>query len=432
MNKILVVCSTDRDKRELTKRLPSIDVMPVFHEYDAAYFDKLLYKAADPEVAFEIKDFIDRAVRELEGQNISGCISAVDHPGAALSAILAHRLGLPGPDPAVIIRCQHKFYAREDQQRLIPEATPAYEAVPADMIGKDPIPRVPPFFMKPVKGRFSAFATQIDSPEAWYELAGKQNLPPAGFLNVFDQLVDLYDLEAIDSSHVIVETVLKGDQVTLDGFVRDGRVTILGITDSHMYPGTMSFARFQYPSMLPSSIQAQMANIASRYVQGIGLNNTMFNIEFMYDPQHQRIAVIELNPRFASGFADLYEKVDGSNLYDIAMAIALGKQPRVVKGRGRHQVAASFVERIFEDKLVRKVPTQQDLDRVRAHFPDSRVEIDAKPNGKLSDAMQDMSSFRVGLVHLGAQNEADLMNLHSRVKKMLPFEFEDVPQPPSS
>ena len=429
MNKILVVCATDRDKRELTKRLPSIDVFPVFHEFDAAFFDKILYSDDAREEDFDLDVFLKEKLAELREQNIAGCISAVDHPGSALSAIFAKELGLTGPDPAVVIRCQHKYYAREDQQRLVPEATPAFEAVPVHQIGRDPMPRVTPFFMKPVKGRFSAFARKIETPKDWYALKDQQNLPPDGFIEVFDQLMGRYDLEAMNARHVVVESMLTGEQVTLDGFVRDGRVTILGITDSHMYPGTISFARFQYPSALPTSVQAQMGNIASRYVQGIGLNNTMFNIEFMYDPEQQRIAIIELNPRLASGFADLYEKVDGSNLYDIAMALALGKQPRVTKGRGRHQVAASFVERIFEDKFVKRVPSQEDLDRVRAHFPDSRIEIDAKANGRLSDAMQDVSSFRVGLIHLGGRDQAELIANHSRVKAMLPFEFEDVAQP---
>jgi hypothetical protein len=429
MNKVLMLCATGRDRREVTKRLPSIDVMPHFHHADADFFNQLKYSKTADKAAFDFDAFIETTVKELKSEKIAGCFSATAHPGATLSAIVARALGLVGPDPEVVARCQHKYYARVDQQRLIPEATPAFEVVPMDKIGKDPMPRVPPFFMKPVKGRFSAFARRIETAEDWYALADQQNLPPMGFLELFDQLMQRYDQDAISSKNVLIETILEGHHVTLDGFVRDGRVTILGIVDSQMYPGTISVARFQYPSALPTSVQAQMSNIASRYVQGIGLNNTMFNIEFMYDPEHQRIAVVELNPRIASGFADLYEKVDGSNLYDVAMALALGKQPRVVKGRGRHKVAASFVERIFKDQLVTKVPSDQDLSRVRAHFPDSRVEIDAKANGRLSEIMQDLSSFRVGLVHLGAQNEAELMVNHNRVKAMLPFEFEDDEQP---
>ena len=41
----------------------------------------------------------------------------------------------------------------------------------------------------------------------------------------------------------------------------------------------------------------------------------MFNIEMMYDAATDRIGIIEINPRMASQFADLYEKVDGTNSY---------------------------------------------------------------------------------------------------------------------
>ena len=39
-----------------------------------------------------------------------------------------------------------------------------------------------------------------------------------------------------------------GDEVTLEGFVHRGQVTVIGVTDSVKYEGTNSFERFEYPT----------------------------------------------------------------------------------------------------------------------------------------------------------------------------------------
>jgi hypothetical protein len=48
-------------------------------------------------------------------------------------------------------------------------------------------------------------------------------------------------------TQVLCEDLVGGEQFTVDGFVYGNEVTILGIVDSIMYPGTMSFASFEYP-----------------------------------------------------------------------------------------------------------------------------------------------------------------------------------------
>jgi glycolate oxidase len=42
----------------------------------------------------------------------------------------------------------------------------------------------------------------------------------------------------------------------------DGRATVMGIVDSVMYPGTMSFQRFEYPSALPPVRRAELRSIS--------------------------------------------------------------------------------------------------------------------------------------------------------------------------
>lgn len=246
---------------------------------------------------------------------------------------------------------------------------------------------------------------------------------PKEFLHQFNWFLKHYSSCKIDARYLLVEELLSGIQVTVEGFVHNNEVTIMGITDSVMFPGTISFKRFDYPSCLPELVQKRMSVITSCFVRGVGLNNTMFNIEMMYSERKDEIKIIEVNPRMASQFADLYEKVDGYNSYSVLIDLALGKRPTIQKNKGRFACAASFVLRVFEDKKVVQVPTEEDLTCVHQAFPESRVQIFVQPGQKLSDTFQDGKSFRYGLIHLGGTTKQDLLDRYNRCMRLLPFKF---------
>jgi hypothetical protein len=105
---VLFICSTFRDHRELP-RLARPGLTFLFHDYASTSLEELiggraegLDGAADPsaEVARIRADVADR--------DIAGVVSTDDYPGAALAAVLAKELGLPGPEPSVSLVCQHK------------------------------------------------------------------------------------------------------------------------------------------------------------------------------------------------------------------------------------------------------------------------------------------------------------------------------------
>jgi hypothetical protein len=59
------------------------------------------------------------------------------------------------------------------------------------------------------------------------------------------------------------------------------------------------------------------------------------------------------------------------------------------------------VLRTFEDCLVAALPSESRLAELELLFPDIRVEIHATAGRKLSDELQDGTSFRYGIVSLG-------------------------------
>jgi biotin carboxylase len=405
---VLVVCATFRDHRELA-RLDRPSMRYRFHDYASTSLEELIggrvaghAGAADPIAEAE------RVLAELDGAEIAAVVSTDDYPGSALAAVLAKALHLPGPEPGVNLICQHKYLSRLAQLRIVPEAVPPFW--PIDVDGQAALPeglRLPAF-VKPVKSFFSIGAQRIDSlaelavlKRRWAELDD--------FFLPLERLLMRYAGAGIGTVRLITEGLLSGAQVTVEGYVHNGEVSILGVVDSIMFPGTLAFSRFEYPSALPEGVQARMADIARRLMDGLGFDHGLFNIEMMYDASADRIFVIEINPRMSSQFADLYEKVDGTNAYEILLDLGAGVAPKPKHRQGRHAFAASCVLRTFDDRFVAGLPSEAELAELTLLEPDVRVEIHATAGRKLSDELQDGASYRYGIVNLGGRDRADVL-----------------------
>jgi hypothetical protein len=329
---------------------------------------------------------------ELAELPADGVVGTKDR-SALLAAQLAERRGLPGPSPQAIVSCQHKPTSRAIQQRVAPEATPRF--VPLD--GPPPFP--PPWWVKPVVGRLSQEARLVGSEAELAELAEAPDYR--------DEYADLAGLPEDDVRGFLVEELVTGQEVTLEGFVHAGRVTVIGVTDSVKYEGTNSFERFEYPSALPRQRLDELGELAAALVPAHGLDACFFNIEF-FVPDDGRAQIVELNPRIASQFSPLVEAVHGRPTYDALFALACGADP-AWDGSNPNGVAVSYVVRVFEDALVEAVPEPQD-----------GLEILVRPGLRLSEqGTNDTASYRLAIfTEWGETREAALRRCRQRAQSL--------------
>ena len=155
----------------------------------------------------------------------------------------------------------------------------------------------------------------------------------------------------------------------------------------------------------------------------MGFNHGCFNVEMLYDSSRDRISVIEVNPRMAQQFADLYEWVDGTNTHELQLALALGQTPEFRPGAGRHRAAGSMVLRRFQDARVTRVPTDAELAELSQRYPDVGVHVLCELGRKLSHEPQDQGSFRYGLIQLGGRDTDELVARQAEIEAQLHFEF---------
>lgn len=407
---ILIVAAYSGDKEEIRRTQSSNDYSFIFHQLPS-------YK----EETLNISQIIDQLCQEVDHTNINGVLSSEDYAGCIIASVLAHKWNLPGPTPISILTCQHKYYSRIAQQESVPDATPRFALIDTQRLPTD-LTFSYPIFVKPVKSYFSMYAQQINSPQELAHYA-PQLMPNQQFRDPFNQCLAQLCPFTINADYLLAEELLEGQQVTLEGYIQNKQVGIIGVVDSIMHPGTISFLRFEYPSQLSAKVQDRMATIATKYVAHIGLDNTLFNMEFMYNPADDTVKIIEVNSRMALQFCDLYEKVNGINSYSIALAIATGAKPEVKKDNAPHNVAASFVMRVFNDAIVSKVPTAEEIESVKEKFPDTRIKIYVRQGRKLSNAIQDGKSFRYATINLGGSNWDDLYKKYEQCREKLTFVF---------
>ena len=232
---ILVVCPTHRDYRELPRiSPPGIDY--IFHDYASTSLEDLV---SNPDRAKDLAadplDEIEAILAKVRGLKLAGVITSDDYPGSALAAVVAQRLGLPGPDPAVVLLCQHKYLARVEQAKHVPQAVPSFALV--DVADQAPLPDDLsfPLFVKPVKSFFSIGAEQVNSAvELAALLPHWDNLDQ--FFQPLERMLERYTGTTIGTKRLIAEGLLRGEQVTVEGYVHGGVATIFGVVELDHVP----------------------------------------------------------------------------------------------------------------------------------------------------------------------------------------------------
>jgi len=399
-----------------------------YSEYDFAFEgdDFFKFPGTLKLITFDALDFISDLAKKYRGK-IDGVLSTDEYIGAIIAAGVARELGLPGNDPARIIEAQHKFYSRVVQKKLGLEGTPEFTLIPISDAEEAKIGAPFPLFVKPAKGTFSLFAKRCDdfsALEKHLDFNVFERLALRRVTRPFNELLRRYTDFEHDANWFVGETPMKGDQVTVDGFVDRGRVQIMGVVDSVMFEGTQTFERFEYPSRYSRAVLDRMETMTASFVAAVGIQHGQFNVELFYDRESDRIAIIEINPRLSYQFADLYEYVDGSNTYDVLLDLTLGVKPLFSKGKGDFKKSASFVLRTFQGRRLKSVPKDDELDAFREKYVEATIKIYGGVGQSLKSEMKALGSYRYGIVNVAANSLLDLFAIHEDAVDKLPFEVE--------
>ena len=390
--------------------------------------DEILY--ADD---FPIDSMLSRAEAQLREAEppADAVVGYMDFPVSTILPILTGRLELPGLDLLAMLKCEHKYWSRLEQQAVVPDAIPEFQLV-------DPFLDSPenqleleyPFWLKPVKSAGSYLGFRIDDEAAFHRAIIEIREQIHRIAEPFDRILEYVELPeniaAVGGHFCLAESLLTGDMCTLEGYVYKSEVHVHGVVDSVREANSSSFTRYQYPSQMPSSVTDRMEDVARKTLQRIGFDGSAFNIEFFWERSSDTISLLEINTRIAQHHSDLFDKVHGVSNHQVAVELALGHDQKFPAARGRFKCAAAFWLRRHEDAWVADVPSAQTLEAIARDYPGTYVELDVHPGMWLSELHdQDSYSYVLALIYVGADTHEQLMSHHEAIVERLDFDLRD-------
>ncbi|MCH8506923.1 MAG: D-alanine--D-alanine ligase [Ectothiorhodospiraceae bacterium] len=371
------------------------------------------------------------------GDRIDAIVGYWDFPVSTALPILRQPFRLPGPTLESVLKCEHKYWSRLEQARVAPEHVPPFCAV--DPFHADPLSVMTvefPFWIKPGKAVLSCLGFRVRNHIEFQHAIDQIRRGIRRFGDPFNLILDFADLPpevaTVDGNHCIAEGLISaGHQCTLEGHVYQGRVTVYGVVDSlREGPAQSSFSRYQYPSRLPSPVQARMSEIADRVMRHIGYDCAPFNMELYWEADSDRIWLLEINTRISKSHAPLFRMVDGCYHHQVMVNLGLGREPAMPSREGRYACAAKFMMRRYEDATVQRVPTPQEIQTIEADMPGVIIELEVDQDMQLSSLRnQDSYTYEVATVFIGARDNAELEAKYERVLRSLPLEFREPVRP---
>ncbi|MDI5921943.1 ATP-grasp domain-containing protein [Halomonas sp. LR5S13] len=409
------------------------------HVEDYAFHELLSLEEVVHAEEYPFARLVSDALAQLE--RFPGPVDAIvgywDFPTSGLLPVLRRERGLPGPSLEAFLKCEHKYWSRLEQARAVPECVPAFQALdPFDDQAVEAVEIDYPFWIKPVKAHSSHLGFRIENADQLREVLPAIRRGIGRFGRPFDEITALADLPAevaaVTGHHCIAEAIISsGRQCTLEGYVQNGEVHLVGIVDS-LRDATHSsvLLRYEYPSSLPDEVQERMLAITRRFLARIGYDAGPFNIEYYLDEQTDRIWLLEINARISRSHAAIFQLVDGAPHFQVMVDVALGIAPRMPYREGRYPVAAKQMLRVFEDGWVRRVPTEAEIRRVEEAFPGTLVHLNVHEGMRLSELKhQDSFSWELGVLFTGAQTREALTERIESCRRMLPFEIAPLSSP---
>ena len=366
-----------------------------------------------------------KRLRDFEG-SVDAIVGIWDFPISTMLPLLRAPFNLPSPSLDAVLKCEHKYWSRIEQKKIIPRHIPEFCAIdPFSEDYKSQIKVKYPYWLKPVKSVASHLGFKIsnerDLEHAIQEI--REKLPrfsrPFNYLLQFANMPK--EVEKIDGNYCLVESIIsEGEQCTLEGYVSKGEVFTYGVIDSKREgKHRSSLTSYRYPSVLPTEVQTRMKKLTQKFFNQIKYDQGAFNIEFFWNRKSDEIFLLEANTRISKSHSPLFKAVDGEYHNRIMVDLSLGRRISFPHREGKHKVAAKFMWRAYEDAFVEELPTQSQIEELELEHH-AKIILTVKKGLSLSDLVeQDSYSFELANIFIGGDTFDQLEQSYQSIIKKL-------------
>lgn len=295
----------------LGRSLPAFarDLVRDFREVDTADFGLALAEAMDL----------------VKSHHIAG-VANFTEADVPLVAAIASEAGLPGLTPAAALLARDKCAMNEALAGL--GVVPAFARV-RDLAGlRAAVGRIGmPALVKPAGGVGS---------KGIFELRDEEAIEPA--MRHLDRIArpDFDQVFTQFEGELIVEEYVTGDELSVEGFVADGQIHVIAVTDKLTTAPFHLELQHIMPSRLPGDVIAQVAEHTRRIVGRLEFDNCSFHLEAIWG--HCGFRFIEIAARPAGDYiaCQLVPMASGIDFFENAIRVAVGAPLRIDRDRDLH------------------------------------------------------------------------------------------------
>lgn len=222
-----------------------------------------------------------------------------------LAARLAYQLGKRGNHPMAAVRARHKGEMRRTF-RSAGLPIPAFAVCQSEAEAEEAARRIGlPVIVKPSDNGASIgvnLITTIDKVAGAFVHSRSHSL----------------------CGDVMVEQVVTGAEFSVEGFVQDGMVTVLGVTGKRT-SGAPHFVEVGhvFPAPIPDHQEGALRALVTRAVQAMGLNQTVFHAECWWTANGPVLGEIAARPG-GDEIPTLLRVVTGHDLFSITVRVVTG------------------------------------------------------------------------------------------------------------
>ncbi|MFW5714127.1 MAG: ATP-grasp domain-containing protein [Brevefilum sp.] len=361
-----------------------------------------------------IRERINDSSLPVEGTTVTSEFTSV------LAAIINAEAGFNGPSLRSVYHAQNKALFAQHAAFCNPHFPPTKILASGEDVPQGQ--KWYPGFMKPAAGSLSNAAYQVDNPtdalEKYTRAASLSRTDVLWREAIFQPVVQAGD-PALSS--FMLQPFQDFPQYTVDGYVFDGQVHWVGITESVFDQAGHSFERFDFPANLAKNTTDELHQVIERVINRINYDMGFFNVEFFVNDEGH-IILIEFNTRLAFQFIPLYAARYRNNIFIESCRLTLGEAPQL-EPITAEQMASSCVLRLYHDAKVFKTPTRTECQSVIEEGLADSVRVIPQAGKRLSDYKQDQYSFRYAIINIRGKDRVEIDKKLAEVKNRLTFVF---------
>ena len=276
-----------------------------------------------PVIPVRLADLEASTRRVLARAGPVDAVVAADTPMLVLAATVAARMGLPhNPVDAVLAATSKAAQRQRWAAAGLPQ--PAFRIVPAADSVRPAAEAIGfPCVVKAVSLRASQGVLRADHPAAAVEAARR-------IRKVLD------DAERPASEPLLIEEYLPGPELSIDGVLAAGDLTVTAVFDKPATPGGPTFEEtlLVSPSRLPAGTLAAAVRTAAGAARSLGLSTGPIHAELRVADRGP--VMLELAPRSIGGLCSRALRFGGgASLEEILLANALGRPIPAATGSAR-------------------------------------------------------------------------------------------------